>query len=162
MFGIIYTLVMGCIYGIGGIKDRADDQICKEKYYNPRTGTYIDSRGCTRDYKTNEPRIVTSQWNKEKKRYEQIVLRNGTQIVKNVTEEEDKLRKDIQIKKQNKETQHYPSLEEWLLELKKKKEPRLQWQIDEEKRLLEVERRKKESERQRKEEMERLRRLLNR
>lgn len=110
MFGIIYTLFMGCMYGIGSIKDDVDNKRCKEKYYNSQTGTYIDNRGCTRDYKTDEPRIVTNQWNKEKKRYEKIVLKNGTQIVKNVTEEDDKrkkindnkiqINKDIELKKE--------------------------------------------------------------
>ena len=91
MFGILYSLVMGCIYGIGNIKENIDQAESKRKNYNRETDTYIDHRGCTRDYKTDEPRLVTSQWNKEKRRYEQIVLRNG-KIIRNIEEEKDILK----------------------------------------------------------------------
>lgn len=123
MFGIIYGLFTGCIYCIGGIKDDIDNKKCKEKYYNPQTETYIDSRGCTRDYKTDEPRIVTSQWNKEKKRYEKIVLKNGTQIVKNVTEEEDKHRGITYKSQTEKDNEPYVRpVSQWEIDYKKRKE----------------------------------------
>ena len=164
MFGIIYSLVMGCIYAVGGIKDDADNRKCKERYYNPQTGTYIDYRGCTRDYKTDEPRIVTSQWNKEKKRYEKIVLKNGTQIVKNITEEEDK-RRGINNTQINKITE---SNKPCKIDFEKGKvttsyeRPKLQWQIDYEKRLLEEKERKKRERQKEKERFEMLRRSLER
>ena len=146
MFGIIYSLFMGCIYTIGGIKDDIDNKECKKKYYNDQTGTYIDNRGCTRDYKTDEPRIVTSQWNKEKKRYEKIILKNGTQIIRNITEEEDRYRNNnnIQIKENN--------------ELNIKPTP--QWEINRKKMLQEMDEYKEQLKQKNQEELEMIRRVL--
>ena len=92
MIGILASLFFCGVDIVGGIYNDIQNEKSKRSTYNPRTGTYIDYRGCTRDIKTNEYRNPTGQWNAKKKRYENIILGPGGKIVRNLTEEEDQRR----------------------------------------------------------------------
>ena len=89
MFGIIYGLFSLSMNAIGGIYNGIQNNKSKKNTYDPRTGTYIDHYGCTRDYLTDEYRNPTGKWNKEKNRYENIIIGPGNKIVRNLTEEEE-------------------------------------------------------------------------
>ena len=98
MFSIVYGLFSLSMNAIDSIYNSIQNSKSKRNTYDPKTGTYIDNFGCTRDYKTGQYRNITNQWNYEKKRYEHIILGNNGKIIRNLTEEDEQRKIDLDWK----------------------------------------------------------------